>query len=385
METADVAVVGAGVVGLSTAYWLAKAGAKVVVLDKGRTAWEASGRASGYLSLRGETPIEARVAAEAERIWNTLDDELGYVTEWCPKGRLWAAFPYEWEEMQATYEAFKKTDFEFRLIDGKEARELLPYLSESVVGGIHTTRAGHANPQRTAQAFAWAANDRGVKILENSPVLSITTSGGAITGLKTPNGEISAPKIVNCAGPQAGMIADMIGGYVPVAAARLEAMVTAPLPPMFTFAMIGNGVSVRQTHRGNLHFNGGPHEWIDVDQTSEPAKPNTPIVRNMARRLAELLPAIANIQALRSWAGIVEVTPDQSCIIERLSSPEGMIIATASGHGFGLAPSLGKAICGLALEGTSPIGIDGLGLGRFASLDKDWRAARRWTAGAYNT
>src|SRR5581483_1427626 len=99
METADVAVVGAGVVGLSTAYWLAKAGAKVVVLDKGRAAWEASGRASGYLSLRGETPIEARVAAEAERIWNTLDDELGYVTEWCPKGRLWAAFPYEWEDM----------------------------------------------------------------------------------------------------------------------------------------------------------------------------------------------------------------------------------------------------------------------------------------------
>ncbi|MFP4890998.1 NAD(P)/FAD-dependent oxidoreductase [Paraburkholderia sp. EG304] len=385
METADVAVVGAGVVGLSTAYWLAKAGAKVVVLDKGRTAWEASGRASGYLSLRGETPIEARVAAEAERIWNTLDDELGYVTEWCPKGRLWAAFPYEWEEMQATFEAFKKTDFEFRLIDGKEARELLPYLSESVVGGIHTTRAGHANPQRTAQAFAWAGNDRGVKILENSPVLSITTSGGAITGLKTPNGEISAPKIVNCAGPQAGMIADMIGGYVPVAAARLEAMVTAPLPPMFTFAMIGNGVSVRQTHRGNLHFNGGPHEWIDVDLTSEPDKPTTPIIRNAARRVSELLPSAASIPLLRCWGGVIDLTPDHSLILDKVPGPEGMYVAVTSGHGFGLSPAIGKAMAELTLTGESSIPIKELGLSRFAKLPKDWRKQYKWDAGNYNT
>jgi len=88
---------------------------------------------------------------------------------------------------------------------------------------------------------------------------------------------------------------------------------------------------------------------------------------------------------LRSWAGIVEVTPDQTCIIDKESSPEGLIIATASGHGFGLAPSLGQAIAGLALEGESPIPIDGLGLSRFAALAPDWRSNRRWVAGAYNT
>jgi sarcosine oxidase subunit beta len=88
---------------------------------------------------------------------------------------------------------------------------------------------------------------------------------------------------------------------------------------------------------------------------------------------------------LRSWAGIVEVTPDQTCIVERLAAPDGMIIATASGHGFGLAPSLGQAIAGLALEGRSPYPIEGLGLSRFASLDPRWREKRRWTAGAYNT
>ncbi|ACC73939.1 FAD-binding oxidoreductase [Paraburkholderia phymatum] len=385
MNTADVVVVGAGVLGLSTAYWLAKTGSKVVVLDKGRTAWEASGRASGYLSLRGETPIEARLAAVAEKLWHSLDDELGYVTEWCSEGRLWAAFPYEWEAMQETYKSFSKTDFPFRLIDGDEARSLLPYLSDSVVGAIHTTHGGHANPQRTAQAFAWACMDRGVVIRENAPVLSIRTSGGKIVGVVTPDGEIATPIVVNCAGPGAGKIAEMIGAEVPVAAARLEAMVTAPLPPMFKFAMIGNGVSVRQTHRGNLHFNGGPHEWIDVDLTSEPVKPTTPIIRNAARRVAELLPSAKNIPLLRCWGGVIDLTPDHSIVIDRVPGPDGMFVSVASGHGFGLAPAIGKALAELTLTGDSTIPIRELGLSRFANLPKDWRKQFNWEAGNYNT
>jgi sarcosine oxidase subunit beta len=189
--------------------------------------------------------------------------------------------------------------------------------------------------------------------------------------------------VINCAGPQTGLIAAMIGVHVPMAAVRLEAMVTVPLPRLFDVAMVGHGLSLRQTRRGNIHFNGGPHEWIDVDLTSEPAKPNTPIIRNIARRLAELFPSLARTSVLRSWAGVIDVTPDQTCIIERL--PEGMIIAAASGHGFGLAPAIGQAIAGLALEGQSPIPIAGLGLSRFARLDRGWRQKRRWTAGAYNT
>lgn len=386
MESADVVIIGAGVIGLASGYWLAKAGAKVVILEKGRVAWEASGRATGFLSLRGEQPLEAPLAVAAEQLWTSLDEELGYPTEWTPGGRLWVALEQNrWAELRDICPQWQAAGIPVQLIDAKAARGIVPCLSEQALGGLHTTRGGHANPQRTCQALAWAFRDRGGEIRENAPAIGIRVQGGQVATVETPGGSIATRRIVNCAGPQTGLIAAMVGVQVPVAPVRLEAMVTAPLPRLFDVAMVGHGLSLRQTRRGNIHFNGGPHEWIDVDATSEPAKPNTPIVRNMARRLAELLPSIANIQALRSWAGIVEVTPDQTSIIEQLPSPEGMVIATASGHGFGLAPSLGKAICGLVLEGRSPIPIDGLGLARFAALDPDWRAARGWTAGAYNT
>lgn len=386
MKSADVVIIGAGIIGLSAGFWLARAGAKVVILDKGRIGWEASARATGFLSLRGEQPLESPLAVAAERLWLTLDEELGTPTEWQPRGRLWAAITEdEWRELQDTYQLFAQTDIPFRLIDGKEARRIVPCLPDTVIGGIHTTRSGHANPQRATQAFAWGFLARGGQILEFTPATGILTAGGKVVGVETPQGTIATDVVVNCAGPQIDLIAQMAGVHVPVASARLEAMITAPLPPLFDVAMVAHGLSLRQTKRGNIHFNGGPHEWIDVDLTTEPAKPNTPIIRNMARRLAELFPSLANVQVLRSWAGIVEMTPDVNCVIERLREPDGMIIATTSGHGFGMAPSVGMAVCELALNGRTSMPIEALGLARFERLDPNWKVRRRWTAGHCNT
>jgi sarcosine oxidase subunit beta len=386
VEKADAVVIGAGIMGLSAGYWLAQRGAKVIVLDKGRVAWEASGRATGFLSLRGEQPLEAPLAAAAETLWSTLDERLGYPTEWLPGGRLWVALePDRLAELRDICPQWQAAGIPVQLLDGAGARAIAPCLSEQTLGGLHTTRGGHANPQRASQAFAWAFRDSGGAIREQTPALGITVAGGKVRAVQTPNGSISTPVVINCAGPQVGLIAAMVGVTVPLAPVRLEAMVTVPLPRLFDVAMVGHGLSLRQTRRGNIHFNGGPHEWVDVDLTGEPAKPGTPVIRNIARRLAELFPSLANTPVLRSWSGVLEVTPDQTCIIERLAAPDGMIIATASGHGFGLAPSIGQAICDLALDGRSQVPIDGLGLDRFAKLDPGWRALRRWTAGSYNT
>jgi sarcosine oxidase, subunit beta len=386
MENYDIIVVGAGLIGLSTAYRAQKAGAKVIVIDRGPVAYEASSRATGYLSLRAETPEESPLAQMAERMWPTLDEELGYPTEWKQKGRLWAAFgDAELADLKTTFEAFRKTDIPFEFIDTQACREIIPILSPEVRAGIYTSRSGHANPQRVCQAFAWAFQDLGGIILEHTPVHAVLTDGGKVTGVKTSGDKINSGCVVLAAAAFNAKLLAPLGILFPVAAVRLEAMVTTPLPPAYDVCFIGNGISIRQTLRGNLHGNGGPHEWVDVQADQEPAKPNTPIVRNIARRITECFPVAQSLQLLRCWAGIVELTPDLNTIVEKFEKPEGLIAAAGAGHAFGMAPSLGVALAELALEGRTDAPVGNLGLGRFAGLSPDWRAERNWSAGAYNT
>lgn len=386
MENYDVIVVGAGLVGLSTAYRAQKAGAKVVVIDRGPVAYEASSRATGYLSLRAETPPESPLAQMAEKIWPTLDEELGYPTEWKQKGRLWAAFSdAELADLKTTYQVFSTTDIQFDFIDPQACREIIPILTPEVRAGIYTSRSGHANPQRVSQAFAWAFQDLGGTIAEHTPVYEVLASGGKVTGVRTSKGVINGGRVVlAAAGYNANLLAPL-GILFPVASVRLEAMVTTPLPPAYDVCFIGNGISVRQTLRGNLHSNGGPHEWVDLNPDQEPAKPNTPIIRNIARRIGEVFPIAKSLQMLRSWAGVVELTPDLITIVERFEEPKGLVAAAGAGHAFGMAPSLGVALAELALEGQTSAPIKDLGLSRFAGLTPNWRAERNWAPGTYNT
>ncbi|MDG4892599.1 FAD-binding oxidoreductase [Mesorhizobium sp. WSM4976] len=386
MQNYDLIVVGAGILGLATAYQARKAGASVVVLDKGATAYEASSRATGYLSLRGETPEESPLAQVAEKLWEGLDEELGYPTEWTQKGRIWAAVnERELAELKELYRSFEKTNIGFEFVDGQALRKMIPGLTESCLGGIYTSRSGHANPQRTSQAFAWAFMDLGGEIREYTPVLEVLTTGGRVKGVKTPYGEIHAPRAALCAAAHNTLLLSPFDILFPLAPVRLEALVTTPMPPLFEQCFIGNGLSIRQTKRGNLHMNGGPYEWIDLDIARESPKPTTPIVRNILRRAIETIPLLKGAQFLRSWAGIVDMSPDQMTTIHLFDSPEGLLTVAASGHGFGMAPAVGVAMADLALKGTTSLPIEHLSLDRFRHITPDWRERRRWHAGQYNT
>jgi sarcosine oxidase, subunit beta len=386
VSTFDLIIVGAGITGLSSGYWLARQGARVLILDKGRVAYEASSRAVGFQSLRGENPPEIPLAAAANELWHTLDEQLGYPTEWSPSGRLWVALSdREYADFSRTATLWQAQSLPVRLIDAAEVRELIPAVTDRVVGGLYTKRGGHANPQRTSQAFAWAFLDQGGTIHEQTPVLGVEMKGGRVVGVRTPDGLIAAGAVIICAGPQAALLARPLGIEWPIVTARVEACVTAPIANLFDMAIVANGLSIRQTRRGNILYCGGPHEWVDVDLTSEPAKPATPVMQGEARRAVELLPVLENTPLLRTWGGIVEVSPDHACIVERVTAPERLIIATASGHGIGLAPAMGKVISELAISGTTTIPIDGLSLSRFRDLPPNWAAERHWVAGQYNT
>ncbi len=379
LDAAEVAVIGGGVSGLSTAWWLARNGVDVVLLEKGIVGWEASGRNGGGIGHIGGIPATDSLAHVEVALWPQMDDLLGYPTEWTQSGfARMAMSERELVALRSMLGHVRQVGGDHEWIDGDTFREWVPMASEKVLGGLYTPTAGHSNPQRTSQAYAWALQDLGGRIHQNTTVTGIVVEGERARRVLTDEGSVETDFVVCAAGPQTGLVAEMAGAYVPVAQGRVEIIVTAPLPLQWMGMIVASGLYGRQTVRGNLAYGGGNQEWIDVDLQS-PEKPNTPLIRNVARRLAELYPLVEDTPLLRSWSGVVEQTPDYSPIIDFVGQPANMIVITMSGDGFGLSPATGKAASELVLHGETAIDISGMRLSRFADVKPGWREERGWT------
>ena len=374
MSGAEVIIVGGGVTGLSAGWWLARSGVKVTVLDKFIVGWEASGRNGG-----GASHYSSPLFDEEQRMWPQMDELLGYPTEH-QKGRILIAMTErQWEQYRFIAERHTRLNHPVELLDVKQVQEAVPLAGDNCFGGVHYKFGGHANPQRTVQAYAWALQDLGGKIIQHSPVTGFETAGGTVTAVKTANATYGCDAVVVAAGPQIPQLMAQLGVDVPLAAARAEMIITEPAPMMPLGGVDGHKIYGRQTLRGNLAYGGGPHEWLDVDATGPAARPSTPLARNLAKRLAELLPKAAHLNVIRSWAGVIENSPDGRPIIDRLTSPDNVVVASMSSVGFGLSPASGHAIRDLVIDGKCSFAdIDILKLSRFDGLEKDWREKRGW-------
>jgi glycine/D-amino acid oxidase-like deaminating enzyme len=371
---AAVVIVGGGVTGLSAGWWLARSGADVLVIDKGIVGWEASGRNGG-----GATHHFSPLFVEEQRLWPQMDELLGYPTEF-RRGRIRVALD---EDQLALYGRAianaARQGFAADTLDRARLRELVPLVGDNAVGGYLMHFGGHANPQRTVQAYAWALQDHGGRLMQHAEVTGVATANGRAVAVTTSSGTIACDHLVIAAGPQTGRLAAMLGADLPLGIARAEIIVTEPLPLLRHGGVDGNGLYGRQTLRGNLVYGGGPHEWLEPDGTAMPPSTATPLLRNIAGRLAELFPRAAHARLLRSWAGIVENTPDGRPVIDRLPGLDNVVVATMSSVGFGLSPASGRAIMELVLHGACGFAdLTPFRLGRFACISKDWRAERGW-------
>ncbi len=365
-----VVIVGGGVTGLSAAWWLAQDGVDVLVIDKGVVGWEASGRNGG-----GCTHFHSPLFAEEQRLWPTMDERLGHPTEWRPH-RIRLLFGAEDAALcagiAAAGAAIGKAS---QMLDSREVRELVPLAGDATPGGIFTEFGGHANPQRTVQAYAWALQRLGGRIAQHTAVTGFDVQGGRVVAVDTDQGRIGCDAVVLAAGPQTGTLAALFGVTVPLAPARAEVIVTEALAPMPHGGVDGNGLYGRQTLRGNLVYGGGPHEWLP--DAPGHAMPTTPLIRNISKRLAELFPRAAHAQVIRSWSGIVENTPDGRPVLDRLVDPGNVTVATMSSVGFGLSPASGRAISELVQHGECRFAdLRVLRLDRFGNLPADWQARR---------
>ncbi len=376
IKGASVVIVGGGVTGLSAGWWLARDGVDVLVIEKGMIGWEASGRNGGGCSHH-HSPL----FLEEQRLWPQMDELLGYPTEFSGSRVRLASSEHQMALYGRALSNAKRQGFESEILDVKQIKEFVPLAGENMVGGYFYKFGGHANPHRTLQAYAWAMQDHGGRVMQHCAVTGFQMAGGKVSGVETERGFVACDHLVIAAGPQTGRLSAMLGHEVPVASARCEMVVTEPLPLMPYGGVDGNGLYGRQTLRGNLAYGGGPHEWLDIAGNAAPAKPTTPLMGHIGRRLAELLPKAAHARIIRSWAGVIENTPDGRPVIDRLASQDNVVVATLSSVGFGLSPASGHAIRDLVIDGACSFAdISSFKLSRFAQLEPNWRELQGWQA-----
>ena len=373
-SSAHVVIIGGGATGLSTAFWLRREGVAVTVIEKGIVGWEASGRNGG-----GATHAYSPLFREEQRLWPMMDDLLGYPTEYQP-GRVRIALnPAQLGFLRDAVDLAARQGFVAEELDRQAMRDLVPWVPDDVAGGMVYRYGGQANPQRTLQAYAWAVQDLGGTIMQHSMVTGFDCAGGRIIAVQTDQGAIGCDAVVLAAGPHTAQLAAMLGIAVPVVAARAEMIVTEPVPLIAVGGADGNGLYGRQTLRGNLAYGGGPHEWIELADAQTPKAVNSPVMRSVARRLFEMFPKLAHVRVIRSWAGVIENTPDGRPILDRLTDPDNLVVATMSSVGFGLSPASGRAIMQLVTQGTCDFAdLTHLKLARFNGLAADWQDAAGW-------
>jgi len=369
---AAVIVIGGGVTGLSAAWWLARQGVSVLVLERGIVGWEASGRNGG-----GCTHYASPLFREEQHLWPQMDALLGYPTEHRPY-RIGVAMDEMGLKRFRRMAAIAAEDgFSATMLDPQALREAAPLVTEAAAGGIFFAFGGHANPQRTVQAYAWALEDLGGRILQHTQVTGFRRTGGRVTAVETDRGIFGCDTLVVAAGPGTGPLLGQLGAHLPMAPGRAEMIVTEALPPMRHGGVDGNGLYGRQTLRGNLAYGGGPHEWLTENPPLD--RPGTPLLRNLALRVAQMFPRAAHARVIRSWAGVIENTPDGRPVLDVLDDAPNVVAATMSSVGFGLSPASGRAIADLALHGSCQFAdLSSLRLDRFRDVPLDWRERRGW-------
>jgi sarcosine oxidase subunit beta len=375
MGTADVVVVGAGILGAAAAYHLARRGLRVVIAERGAPNREGSGTTAGNVHVQA---IQTRrpgqvVPVNSERFlplqkaasdrWARVEEELGASVELQRSGGLMVAETEEQvAELKAKAEWEAAAGIETELLDGSAARQVLPALGQSVLAATWCPADGYANPLLVTQAYLTAAQRLGAVLRPFTPVTGLAPSGDGWR-TTTPAGQLDSAAVVNVAGPWLHRVAALagIGLNVTPVAIQMHATVRAPALLPHLVQHIGEGMSVKQVAAGNVLIGGGwPAARVDLDGRTQAS------VASMAGNVSQairILPPLAKLRLLRAWAGPLAATPDEMPVIGAVPGATGMYVASGT-YAFTFAPLWGETLAALADGERPPVEVGDLGAGR---------------------
>jgi sarcosine oxidase, subunit beta len=374
METADVVIIGGGIVGSSLAYHLTAAGCGIVLVIERETQQGkgSTGKSMGGVRAQFSTPVNIQMSLYAIPFYASFDDRLGHPAGYRPQGYLFCA-------TSARHMAYLRANYEkqvalglkdARIVSGDEIRGMFPLLrGDDIVGGSFCASDGFVDPYSAMIGFMTCASEHGAKLWKSTQVTGIGRDAGGIAHIETSRGAVATRVAVNCAGPWAAEVAKMVDVDLPVEPLRRMLVPTEPFDQFpHTAPMIidmSNGFHFRPESLGFLLAWNDPDETPGYKTEFEPS-----FIEKILTRAADRVPCFENlaVNPKRAWAGLYEVTPDHHPILGEVPEVPGFFLANGfSGHGVMHAPATGKILSDLILTGkTDLIDASLLNLARFA-------------------
>ena len=371
-DSYDVVIVGAGVHGLSTAYYLAKQGVTdIAVLDKGYVGGGASARSTAIVRANYLTVEGIPFFRESLKLYEGLALELDFNLMFNQTGRLDIGHAESTVyALRQRVELNKLLGVDSRLIGPEEIKELVPVIDLRegkhlpVMAALYHPPAGTVRHDAVVWGYGRGSDRLGVEIHPFTEVTGLLRSGDRITGVETPKGTVNAGTVVSATAGWTSIISGMAGVELPIVTYPLQAFVTEPLKP-FMDRVISSGnlhVYIYQTDRGEIVI-GGP---VDPYPTYS-HRSTLNMLEELARFAVELVPSLRDVKVMRQWTGICDMTPDYAPVMGEVEGLEGFVLNAGWGTwGFKAAPIAGKCIAELVATGKTPALIEPFGLSRFA-------------------
>ena len=361
-QSADVIIIGGGIVGSSIAYHLTESGCRdVLVIEREAHQGKGStGKSMGGVRAQFTTAVNIRMSLYSIPFFNRFEEVMGLPSDYRPQGYLFVAtnerhMAYLRKNYQRQVDLGLKS---VELLSPEDIMKLAPEIrSDDVIGGSFCHTDGFVDPTSVMNGFMQKAIQRGVELLRETEVTGIKTDGAGVCGVETTRGVVAGRTVVNAAGPWAGLVAKLAAVNLPIEPLRRMLVPTEPfdkvshLSPMVVD--MTTGFHYRPEGRGLLMAWNDPHETPGFKTNFDPA-----FIEKILTRGVDRLPCLqeAEVNPRRAWAGLYAMTPDHHAVLGPVASLPGFFLANGfSGHGVMHSPATGRILADLILHGTTSL------------------------------